>query len=163
MSGAIIRQARPEDADLLLRFIRELAEYEREPDAVKVTAATLAAQMRQAQPPFECLIADLADQPVGFALFFATYSTWLGRPGIYLEDLYVTPVARGQGIGRALLQELAIITRKRGGGRLEWSVLDWNQPAIDFYRRLGAAPKAEWIRFCIVDDAQRRLAEGEAS
>lgn len=165
-----IRFATPDDASLLHRFICELAEYEREPQAVKVTVAELHAQLSQPRPPFECLVAERADDgaasepaALGFALFFTSYSTWRGRPGIYLEDLYVPPVHRGAGVGRALLAALARLTRERGGARLEWSVLDWNTPAIGFYARLGASAMAEWTTFRLTDDALEQLAAaGEA-
>jgi GNAT superfamily N-acetyltransferase len=162
-----IRFATPEDAALLYRFIRELAEYEREPDAVKVTTDELRAQLSQPRPPFECLLAERDDeagpQPLGFALFFVSYSTWRGRPGLYLEDLYVPPVHRGAGVGRALLAALARLARERGCARLEWAVLDWNTPAIGFYERLGASAMSEWTVFRLTDDALERLAAtGEA-
>lgn len=163
-----IRFATPDDASLLHRFVRELAEYEREPLAVKVTEEELRAQLSQPRPPFECLIAERGDegpevQALGFALFFASYSTWRGRPGIYLEDLYVPPVHRGAGVGRALLAALARLARERGCARLEWSVLDWNTPAIGFYERLGATAMSEWTIFRLTDDALERLAgRGEA-
>jgi len=162
-----IRFATPNDAPILHRFIRELAEYEREPDAVKVTVEELHAQLSQPRPPFECLLAERPDEPtpaaLGFALFFASYSTWRGRPGLYLEDLYVPPVHRGAGVGRALLAALARLARARGCARLEWSVLDWNAPAIGFYAKLGAIAMSEWTTFRLTDDALARLAsEGPA-
>jgi GNAT superfamily N-acetyltransferase len=112
---------------------------------VQVTAQTLAQQLAAANPPFECLIASHAGVPAGFALFFSTYSTWLGRPGIWLEDLFVLPELRRHGIGKALLQRVAAIARERECGRLEWSVLDWNQSARDFYASLGAQFMHEWL------------------
>jgi GNAT superfamily N-acetyltransferase len=147
-----LRWATHADAALLLRFIRALAEYEREPDAVRVTEQTLARQLADEDPPFECLIASLDGEPAGFALFFRTYSTWLGQPGIWLEDLFVAPEARRRGVGRALLQRLAAIAEERACGRLEWSVLEWNQPAIEFYASLGAKLMDEW-RICRVTGA----------
>ena len=144
-----LRWATSADAALLLRFIRALAEYEREPDAVRVSEDTLRAQLSAARPPFECLIAELDGAAAGFALFFANYSTWLGQPGIWLEDLFVLPEARRHGVGRTLLQRLAALAEERGCGRLEWSVLEWNQPAIDFYAGLGARLMSEW-RICRV-------------
>jgi GNAT superfamily N-acetyltransferase len=153
-----LRQATAEDASTLLDFIRALAEYERQPQAVEVTAATLRQQLSAAEPPFECLLAEAHGVPVGFALFFRTYSTWRGRPGIWLEDLFVLPEARKRGIGRALLARLARIAAERGYARFEWSVLDWNEPAIGFYRRLGAEVLGDW-RICrISDEALIRLA-----
>jgi GNAT superfamily N-acetyltransferase len=162
-----IRFATPEDASILHRFICELAEYEREPDAVEVTPDELRAQLSQPRPPFECLLAEQGDaaaaEALGFALFFGSYSTWRGRPGLYLEDLYVSPVHRGAGIGRALLAALARLARERGCARLEWSVLDWNTPAIGFYEQLGATARSDWTVYRLTDEALERLAAmGEA-
>lgn len=157
-----IRFATPEDAPTLHRFICELAQYEREPDAVKVTAAELHAQLSQPRPPFECLLAEEGEGPAaqaqGFALFFGSYSTWRGRPGLYLEDLYVSPAHRGFGVGGALLAALARLAQERGCARLEWSVLDWNTPAIGFYARLGAIAMSEWTTYRLTDAALERLA-----
>ena len=153
-----IRFARPEDADIVLALIRALAEYEREPDAVEVDAATLASQLREPTPPFECLLAEREGETVGLALFFHTYSTWRGKRGIHLEDLFVVPAARGAGIGEALLREVARIARSRGCARLEWSVLDWNEPALAFYRALGARPLSEWVLHRVDGDALTALA-----
>jgi GNAT superfamily N-acetyltransferase len=162
-----IRFATPEDAELLHRFVRELAEYEREPDAVEVTVGELRAQLSQPRPPFECFIAERDGeggvQPLGFALFFGSYSTWRGRPGLYLEDLYVPSEHRGAGIGRALLAALARLARDRGCARLEWSVLDWNAPAIGFYERLGATPRSEWTTYRLTGEALEQLAEAGAA
>src|SRR4051812_10369427 len=119
-----IRPATAEDAPTILRFIRALAEYERQPNAVQVDVTTLIAQLEESPPPFECLIAELGAQPVGFALFFHTYSTWRGKRGVWLEDLFVLPQFRRHGVGRALLQRVAALTLERGCARLEWSVLD---------------------------------------
>jgi GNAT superfamily N-acetyltransferase len=144
-----LRFATPEDAGLVLHFVQALAEYEREPNAVQVTEPVLHQQLSAAQPPFECLIAELVDsdarRPVGFALFFHTYSTWLGKRGLWLEDLFVLPEARRHGVGRALLQRLAELARERDCGRLEWSVLEWNELAQVFYTGLGARMMKEWI------------------
>ncbi len=142
--GLSIRFATARDADVIVQFVRALAEYEREPEAVEVTPAAMRAQMESADPPFECLIAEQDGVAAGFALFFRNYSTWRGRPGLFLEDLFVTPEYRRNGIGRALLQRLAAISVERGYGRMEWSVLDWNTPAHDFYRAIGAAPMDQW-------------------
>jgi len=147
-----IRRATAHDAPLLLRFIHALAVYERQPEAVKVTEDVLRAQLSASQPPFECLIAEAEAAPAGFALFFTSYSTWLGKPGIWLEDLFVLPEVRRQGLGTALLRRLGELAAERGCGRLEWSVLDWNQPAIDFYASLGARVMGEW-RICRVEGA----------
>jgi GNAT superfamily N-acetyltransferase len=140
-----LRTATADDAALILRFVRALAEYEREPDAVRVTETQLQQQLSAAQPPFECLIAELDRTPVGFALFFPTYSTWLGKPGLWLEDLFVLSEHRRHGVGAALLQRIAAIAAERDCGRLEWSVLDWNQSAQDFYAKAGAKLLREWI------------------
>ena len=152
-----IRWARPDDAEVIHRFVCELARFEREPDAVEVTADTYRKQLLSERPPFECLIAETAT-PVGFALFFGTYSTWRGRPGIHLEDVYVPPEHRGRGVGSALLRRLARVAVERGCGRLEWAVLDWNQPAIDFYDALGATAMAEWLTYRLEGDALRAVA-----
>jgi GNAT superfamily N-acetyltransferase len=148
-----IRAATVEDAACILGFIRALAEYEREPEAVEVDEATLARQLRERPPPFECLIAELAGRPVGFALFFHTYSTWRGKRGLWLEDLFVLPEARRQGIGAALLGRLAALALERDCARFEWSVLDWNTPAIDFYRSVGAQVLERW-RICRITGAE---------
>ena len=142
-----LRPATAADAATLHRFIVELAVFEREPDAVEATPEGLAEQLASDDPPFEALIAEDDGVPVGFALFTRSYSTWRGRPGLWLEDLYVTPEARGRGIGRALLEALIGIARQRGHGRVEWSVLDWNVEAHAFYRTLGAAPVDGWTRW----------------
>ena len=140
-----IQRATPQDAPTLLALIRALAAYEREPDAVELSEAELRRQLSAAEPPFQCFLAkDEAGAPLGFALFFFSYSTWRGRPGVYLEDLFVLPEARRMGVGRALLQELIALGRTRGCARLEWSVLDWNEPAINFYRALQATPMEGW-------------------
>ncbi|MFG0315891.1 MAG: GNAT family N-acetyltransferase [Planctomycetota bacterium JB042] len=155
-----LRPAVPADAETLERFVRELAEYEREPDAVVTDAAAIRAQLEADRPPFEAMVAELDGTPVGFALWFRNYSTWLGRPGLYLEDLYVTPAARGKGVGKALLKRLARIAVDSGCGRFEWSVLDWNTPAIEFYRALGAEPMDGWTVHRVTGEALSRLADG---
>ncbi|MFT7624599.1 MAG: GNAT superfamily N-acetyltransferase [Myxococcota bacterium] len=152
-----IRFAGPTDAALIYGFILDLAVYEREPDAVKTSPEQLATQLAAKAPPFEALIAELDGEAAGFALFFANYSTWRGCAGIHLEDLFVPPELRGRGVGLALLRRLAQLTVERGGARLEWAVLDWNTPAIEFYERLGALPMNEWTTFRLTDDALRRL------
>lgn len=154
-----LRDAVPADAELLERFIRELATYEREPEAVVTNAATLRAQLEQDRPPFEAIVAERDGTPVGFALFFPNYSTWLGRPGLYLEDLYVTPSERGRGVGKALLKRVARLAVERGCGRFEWSVLDWNTPALEFYRGLGAVPMDAWTVHRVAGEALARLAD----
>lgn len=139
-----IRPAARGDVSIILRFIKELAAYEREPDAVEATEPMLDAALFGATPAAEVLIAERDGVRIGFALFFHTFSTWTGRRGLWLEDLYVTPDARGSGAGAALLRELAGIAIDRDCPRLEWTVLDWNTPAIDFYRSRGAQPQDEW-------------------
>jgi GNAT superfamily N-acetyltransferase len=152
-----LRAATPDDAPTIHRFICELAEYEKEPDAVEVTEDDLRRQLASAKPPFECVLAEVDGQAQGFALFFQSYSTWRGRPGIYLEDLYVTPAARGRGYGKALLQHLARLAVQRGCARVEWAVLDWNQPSIEFYESLGARPLSEWKTYRLTGDALETL------
>ena len=142
--GLSIRFATARDAEVIVEFVRGLAEYEREPDAVEVTPEMLRGQMEAADPPFECLLAEDNGVAVGFALFYRNYSTWRGRPGLFLEDLFVPERYRRKGVGSALLTRLAAIAVERGYGRMEWSVLNWNKPAQDFYRTLGAAPMDQW-------------------
>ena len=139
-----IRAATAADCATILGFIRELAEYERLAHEVVADEAQLRATLFGARPAAEVLIAELGGAPVGFALFFPSYSTFLGKPGLYLEDLFVRPAARGQGLGLALMSALAQLAVARGYGRFEWSVLDWNAPALGFYAQLGAAPQSEW-------------------
>ncbi len=159
MSAAFtIRDAGPGDAATILAFVRALAAYEREPDAVEATEERLRAQLASDDPPFECLLAEDASGAVGFALTFRTYSTWKGAPGTWLEDLFVPPEHRGRGIGEALLRAVAARAVARGHARLEWSVLDWNEPALGFYRHLGATPLSEWTTHRVSGDALRALA-----
>ena len=153
----LIRPATPGDIPLILQFIRELAEYERLAHEVSATEEQLRATLFGARPVAEVLIASHDDAPAGFAVFFANYSTFLGRPGLYLEDLFVRPEARGNGIGRALLEYLARLTVDRGWGRLEWRVLDWNEPSITFYKKLGAEPLDDWTVFRVTGSALLRL------
>jgi GNAT superfamily N-acetyltransferase len=155
----VIRPAVPADVATILSFIRKLAAYEREPDAVSATEADLLRHGFGPNPYFECLIAEEDAAPVGFALYFFDYSTWLGRPGLYLEDVFVDPPFRGRGFGRALLQELARIAQARGCARMKWEVLDWNTPAIDFYRSLGAELQLEWLNVRLGEAALRQLAD----
>ncbi|NLS25308.1 hypothetical protein S2M10_02720 [Sphingomonas sp. S2M10] len=154
-----IRFATSADVPQILGFVRELAEFEREPDAVLATEPMLEAALFGPRPAAEAVIAeDAGGAALGFALFFQNFSTWTGRPGLYLEDLYVTPAARGAGVGKALLRHLAGIAVDRGYGRFEWSVLDWNQPAIDFYRAMGAVGMEEWTVQRVTGAALRALA-----
>jgi GNAT superfamily N-acetyltransferase len=153
-----IRPAAPGDAALILRFVRELAEFEREPDAVVATEPLLHDALFGAHPAAEARIAELDGAAIGMALFFYNFSTWTGWRGLYLEDLYVTPSARGQGVGAALLRHLAALAVERGCTRFEWSVLDWNEKAIGFYRSMGAVPMDEWTVFRVAGDALAKLA-----
>jgi GNAT superfamily N-acetyltransferase len=153
-----IRSALPEDVPIILQLIRDLATYERAPDEVTATEEQLTEVLFGRRPAAEVVIAFENDAPVGFAVFFQNFSTWLGRAGLYLEDLFVKPEARGKGYGRALLVHLAKIARDRGCGRMEWAVLDWNQPAIEFYLALGATPMDEWTVFRLRRDGITRLA-----
>ncbi len=139
-----VRSAVPEDLDVIIGFIRALAAYERLADAVRLDRDVLGAHLFGATPKAEVVIAERDGAAIGFALFFHNFSTFEGRPGIYLEDLFVAPEARGSGAGKALLRHLAQLARDRGCARLEWSVLDWNEPAISFYRSLGAASMDDW-------------------
>ena len=152
-----VRTATPDDAEVILSFIRGLAEYERESDAVRVTADELRAQMAGTSPPFECLIADEKTNPIGFALFFRSYSTWLGQPLLFLEDFFVEEKYRGRGAGVLLIKRLARIAHERGYRRIEWRVLDWNSPAQSFYRSLGAFPIDEWTVWRVEGEALDRL------
>ena len=153
-----IRPAAPGDAATVLRFARELAAFEREPDAVVATEAMMHDALFGATPMAEALIAERNGQAVGFAVFFHTFSTWTGRKGIWLDDLYVTPEARGSGAGKALLSTLAGICLDRDCARFEWWVLDWNDPAIGFYRSIGAEPMDEWTTQRVTGDALIKLA-----
>lgn len=155
-----IRSATPADIPLILHLVRELAEFERESDAVVATEDMLSDALFGANPAAEAVIAEHETEAVGFALWFQNFSTWTGRPGMYLEDLYVTPAARGLGIGTALLRHLARIAVERGYGRFEWAVLDWNEPAIAFYRSVGAVGMDEWRIQRVSGDALERLARG---
>ena len=162
MRGMLIRSAAAPDCATILVFIRELAEYEKLPHEVVATEATLHATLFGARPAAEVVIAEVDGAPVGFALFFTSYSTFLAKPGLYLEDLFVRSPARGQGVGLALMRHLAQLCIARDYGRFEWSVLDWNEPALRFYARLGAKPQAEWTVQRLVGEPLRSLAEGLA-
>jgi len=157
-----IRPAAPADIPLILCFVRELAEYEHEPNAVVATEELISAALFDEGHVAHALIASLDDKPAGFALYFFNFSTWLGRPGLYLEDLYVTPAARRAGVGRALLTQLAQIAVKKNCGRMEWAVLDWNEPAIRFYRALGARALDEWTVYRLEGKILRDVATSGA-
>jgi RimJ/RimL family protein N-acetyltransferase len=173
-----IRPATPTDIPHILAFIRELAEYEREPASAVATHADIVRDGFGPSPRFHCLMAEWSEPapgsspstdnlqpatcnflPAGFALYFYNYSTWRGRAGIYLEDLFVRPAFRGKGIGKALLASVATIAVAEGCARFEWAVLDWNTPAIDFYRSVGAVMQSEWRIMRVSGDALRRLAQ----
>ena len=158
-----IRPARREDAPLLLELVRELATYEREPGAVVATESDYLRHGFGDAPRFEAHIAEWSGAPVGFSLHFFNFSTWTGRPGLYLEDLYVRPSHRGRGIGKALLVHLARIAIERGCARFQWQVLDWNRPAIEFYEGLGARATGQWLPFRIEGKALERLAREAGS
>lgn len=153
-----IRLAVTGDVPVLLELVHELAVYEQEPDAVEATAATLSDALFGASPVASCHVAEVDGEVVGFALWYVTFSTWTGRPGLWLEDLFVRPTARGTGLGKALLQQLARVCAERGWTRFEWWVLDWNAPAIGFYRSLGAVPQEAWTTFRVDGAALERLA-----
>ena len=153
----MIRPAEPADVATILRFVRELAVFEREPEAVLATEPMLHEALFGARPAAEAVIAEDGG-PLGFALFFHNFSTWQGKRGLYLEDLYVTPSARGRGVGKALLRHLAGLAVERDCARFEWSVLDWNADAIAFYRAMGAVGQDEWTVQRVDGDALRRLA-----
>ena len=154
-----ISPAIPADVPTILSFIRELAEYEKLLDRVTATEQLLRDGLFGPRPYAEVLMARLEGKSVGYALFFHNFSTFLARPGIYLEDVYVRPAARGRGVGKALLREVARTARDRGCGRIEWSVLDWNKPSIDFYLSIGAKPLEEWTMFRMDVAAIAQLAE----
>jgi len=153
-----IRSATEDDVPLILSLVYELAEYERLSHEVVATEESLRRWLFGERPVAEVLISNHGGEPAGFALFFHSFSTFLGKPGIYLEDLYVKPEFRGAGIGRALLVRLARLAREHGCGRLEWSVLDWNKPAIGFYKRIGASPVSGWTLYRVSGEALEELA-----
>lgn len=153
-----LRAATPADVPLVLSLIRELAAYEREPDAVIATEEALLRDGFGARPLFDVTIAEWQGEPVGFAFWFVTYSTWRGQPTLYLEDLFVRPPARGHGIGKAFMQHLARVAVERGCGRFVWQVLDWNAPSIAFYESLGAKVLREWLTCRLEGAALRTLA-----
>jgi GNAT superfamily N-acetyltransferase len=161
LSGpARIRPAERRDVPLLLQFVRELARYERAAERVTGTETMLAEALFGERPAAEAVVAEVAGEPAGFALFFTTFSTWLCRPGIYLEDLFVRPEHRRGGTGRQLLAHLAHLAVARGCGRLEWAALTWNTPALDFYAALGAERLEEWAAHRLEGPALQRVAAG---
>ena len=158
MTNFEIRTTTEADVPIILSLIHELAEYERAPDAVVANETGLREVLFGPKRSAEVLLALEEGEPVGFAVYFYNFSTWLGRPGLYLEDLFIRPSVRGNGYGRALLERLARIAQERGCGRMEWAVLDWNDPAIQFYRKLGAEPMTEWTVFRLTQEGIARLA-----
>ncbi len=156
-----LRDATPPDVPAILGFILELAIYERAPDAVKMTAPQLHGALFGARPRAEAVLVDIDGAPQGFAIWYETFSTWTGKPGLYLEDLYVTPAARGQGAGKAIFKHLAGIAVARDYARMEWSVLDWNEPAVKFYQSRGAEALDEWTKYRLTGEALRALATGD--
>jgi GNAT superfamily N-acetyltransferase len=159
MPQLIIREAVEADVPLIRQFIRDLAEYERLAHEAVVTEESLRETLFGKRAYAEVLIALENEVPIGFALFFHNYSTFLGKPGLYLEDLFIKPEARGRGYGKELLRRLARIAVERNCGRMEWWVLDWNEPSIAFYKSLGAVPMDEWTVFRLTGDTLRALAE----
>ena len=155
-----LRPAVRTDATQILAFITELAEYERARHEVIATVADIERSLFDDGSTVHSLICERDGRAIGFAVYFYSYSTWLGRNGIYLEDLYVTPDQRGDGAGQELLRHIAREAVKNGCGRLEWSVLDWNEPAIGFYKSLGAEPQDEWVRYRLEGDKLTRFAQG---
>ena len=153
-----IASATVADVPLVLRFIKALAEYERMTDQVVATEESVRESLFGGRPSAEAAIARVNGDPAGFAVWFYNYSTFLSRPGLYLEDLFVLPECRGRGVGRALLQHLARVALSRGCGRMEWAVLDWNDLAIRFYLSLGAQPMSEWTVYRLTGDSLKRLA-----
>jgi len=155
-----IKPATKKDVPVILTFIKELAEYERLSHTVVATEDILRQSLFEGNQFAEVVIGYYEEKPVGFALFFHNFSTFLGRPGLYIEDLYVKPGFRGKGIGRTMLRYLAKLARDRNCGRFEWAVLDWNEPAIKFYKGLGAVALEDWTKFRVSGEALERLAEG---
>ncbi|MBY4677470.1 GNAT family N-acetyltransferase [Marinobacterium arenosum] len=153
MQDVTIRPATADDAALIHQYIVELAIYEKAEHEVKASVEEIRASLFGEQSTTRALICQIAGEPVGYAVYFFNYSTWLGKHGLYLEDLYISPKHRGTGAGKALLKHLAQIAVERGCGRFEWSVLDWNEPAIQFYRSIGARPQDEWVGYRLAGDA----------
>lgn len=158
-----IRPATAADAPLILNFITELAVYEKAEHEVVATVQDIEASLFSPAATATALICEMNGEPIGFCVYFFSYSTWLGKKGLYLEDLYVSPKSRGSGAGKQMLRHLARIACETGCGRFEWSVLDWNAPAIGFYESIGASAQSEWVRYRLAGDALRAFAEGETS
>ncbi len=158
-AGLLIREATAGDAALILRFIRELAIYEKAESSVQTDEAGIVDSLFGAGAKARALICEAGGQPIGYAVYFYNYSTWLGRNGIYLEDLYVSPEHRGSGAGKALLQHIARLAVAEGCGRFEWSVLNWNEPAIRFYEAAGAKPQSEWTVYRLEGEALKAFAQ----
>jgi len=157
--GFSIRAARPDDAEILVNLVRELAVYEKLEQHARATPDDFRRHLFGPRPAAQALLAEVGGEPVGFALWFATFSTFRGQPGLYLEDIFVKPAYRGRGIGKGLLAAVARLAVEGACGRLEWSVLDWNTAAIGFYRALGARPMDEWTVYRIDEQALGRLAD----
>ena len=155
----MIRPAVKEDAPIILQLIKELAEYEKAPNEVIATIKDIEATIFAEDPKVFCELVEIDGNVVGMAIWFLNYSTWQGRHGIYLEDLYIKPEFRGKGLGKAFLQHLARICSERGYGRFQWWVLDWNSPAIEFYHSIGAVPMSEWTVFRVSGEPLRKLAD----
>jgi len=160
MANITIRRATQNDSTIILQFIKELAAYEKAPNAVKANIEDIEKSIFGDSSTVRALICSTGGKPIGFAVYFFNYSTWLGKNGLYLEDLYITPQYRGKGAGEALLRHLAKIAVEKGCGRFEWSVLDWNIPAIEFYKSLGAQPQNEWIPYRLDGEALTSFAKG---
>ena len=158
MSAIEIRQATVEDSALILRFITELAAYEKAENEVLATQLDIKNSLFGSDSTTSTLICNINNEPVGLAVYFFNYSTWLGKHGLYLEDLYISPESRGGGAGKALLKHLAKIALSKNCGRFEWSVLDWNEPAIQFYQSIGAKPQDGWVGYRLTGDALKELA-----
>ncbi len=158
-----LRPATAADASLILHFITELAVYEKAEHEVVATVQDIEASLFSPAATATALICEMNGEPIGFCVYFFSYSTWLGKKGLYLEDLYVSPKSRGSGAGKQMLRHLAAIACETGCGRFEWSVLDWNAPAIGFYESIGASAQSEWVRYRLAGDALRAFAAGETS
>lgn len=156
-----IRDACAADAGLILHFVRELAIYEKAEHEVLATQESISKTIFGENTGVDALICEYRNEAIGFAVYFYNYSTWLGKPGLFLEDLYVSPEHRGVGAGKALLRQLARIAVAQDCGRFEWNVLDWNEPSIRFYESLGAKPLSEWIGYRLTGDALRKLAQSK--